>query len=662
MVNAEVANRRGVRRELLEKPAGGLNRSQSDFAVSRNSAFRLYRRSSSPPPGDARRSAAPSDSSPEAADANTQQMAPFRELRIKIPSFEGGYLASQPNSGSTPSPRADPLPFDFQPLPSPRFHLLGDRQRSFGEFTSPPLSATSDCSRRTGEPENERKSANFREILSLFQTAAQARQPQKRQFRSARPPPTRFVPHLRSPTVSLEEADGSSEDGSAKLPSTKMPRTTRAVVETFSSEDDGIVKDVVFESPTRRPTQRNFSLLKSGGSSLSLSVNPRRPIGGLMASSMLLASPQSDRTRGRSPTGSVASRASDGLFHQMAVHHSATLTFVSESFPQLLRDLGAPKVAGGPDVFQNASLSNIVFKSTSPTLVKDRILLFDAAFVDSTYCEHPIAVLISPAGQYAPLIGRQAERRFGPPVLGEFEELESELRHFLHEAGHEPKPMSSVRIQILPAMNVCSLPSLAAHYVHKNISADKCEEVIAFIMIQLLSALKCLQSDGIEWLSNNFKEFILSYPNPDSKNLLQTMDQLPRLMLLRDTMEEECVEDQQLSPARDSPPQHVGICRFALRALCTLLNRKIQGALPEIPERTRFSNSLRKCAELLNADRSSSMTEAKQVLELAFFAGGHPFESEFEAKLWLDDRRAQHFLLTTTPRALLKTTHLLRRK
>ncbi|KAI6239197.1 hypothetical protein M3Y99_00593600 [Aphelenchoides fujianensis] len=518
-------------------------------------------------------------------------------------------------------------------------------------------------------------------------TAAQARQPQKRQFRSARPPPTRFVPRLRSPTVSLEEADGSSEDGSAKVPSTKMPRTTRAVVETFSSEDDGIVKDVVFESPTRRPTQRNFSLLKSGGSSLSLSVNPRRPIGGLMASSMLLASPQSDRTRGRSPTGSVASRVSDGLFHQMAVHHSATLTFVSESFPQLLRDLGAPKVAGGPEVFQNASLSNIVFKSTSPTLVKDRILLFDAAFVDSTYCEHPIAVLISPAGQYAPLIGRQAERRFGPPVLGEFEELESELRHFLHEAGHEPKPMSSVRIQILPAMNVCSLPSLAAHYVHKNISADKCEEVIAFIMIQLLSALKCLQSDGIEWLSNNFKEFILSYANPDSKNLLQTMDQLPRLMLLRDTMEEECVEDQQLSPARDSPPQHVGICRFALRALCTLLNRKIQGALPEIPERTRFSNSLRKCAELLNADRSSSMTEAKQVLELAFFAGGHPFESEFEAKLWLDDRRAQHvnkvvrclvqrsaevinpreqsylqFLLTTTPRALLKTTHLLRRK
>lgn len=53
-------------------------------------------------------------------------------------------------------------------------------------------------------------------------------------------------------------------------------------------------------------------------------------------------------------------------------------------------------------------------------------------------------------------------------------------------------------------------------------------------MLQLLGALKCLQSDGIEQLSNNFKEFILSYANPDGKNsLLQTMDQLPRLMFLK---------------------------------------------------------------------------------------------------------------------------------
>lgn len=114
-------------------------------------------------------------------------------------------------------------------------------------------------------------------------------------------------------------------------------------------------------------------------------------------------------------------------------------------------------------------------------------------------------------------------------------------------------------------------------------------------MIQLLSALKCLQSDGIEQLSNNFREFILSYANADNKSLLQTIDQLPRLMLLKNAMED--FNDDQLSVLNfsdDSASQQtVGICKFALRALCTLLNRKLQGALPEIPERTRFSIPLR---------------------------------------------------------------------
>lgn len=223
-------------------------------------------------------------------------------------------------------------------------------------------------------------------------------------------------------------------------------------------------------------------------------------------------------------------------------------------------------------------------------------------------------------------------------------------------------------------------------------------------MIQLLSALKCLQSDGVEQLSNNFKEFILSYGNPDGKSLLQTMDQLPRLMLLKDTIDE--YNDDQLSVLNFNDDAHqnltVGVCRFALRALCILLNRKFQGALPEVPERTRFSTplrliqllickfkfyTLRKCAQILDMDRSNSMSEAKQMLEFAFFANGHTLESEYDAKLWLDERRAQfvsqivrsliqrdsqitsprqqiylYFLLSSTPRTLFKTFHQLRRK
>ncbi|KAI6200052.1 hypothetical protein M3Y96_00692500 [Aphelenchoides besseyi] len=679
-------NFRGLRNDLLLLP--GLNRSHSDFQVSQRSAFDRFRSKSpvqkqSVEVDDDYQS---TESSPEAE--KPARMTSLRELRIKIPNTSDVYLSSQPNSGSlTPSPKPD-MPFEFL-LPS-LTQSLGPKQMSFNDFQGP----ISLESHEQNEPKPQR--STFSEILNLFESAAQARA-QKREIQSNRSQLSRFASNCsQSSTISPEEQN----DGN-KSRQNKMPRTTRTVTETFSSEDDdrGIVKDIAFQQPQRRLQPRNFAMLKSNGSTLSLNVNefPRhRSLGELMTSS-LLHSPQSDRTL-RSPTGSVRSRASDSLFHQMAVSHSSTLAFVSESFPQLLRDYGSP--ISGNEVFQkwvsliptnpmiiSISLANIVFKSTAPTLVKDKIMLFDAAFISPNYVEHPITVIISPAGQYAPLLGRHAERKYGPLILTEFEELETELRHFLHEAGQEQKPMTTLRLQIMPPMNVCSIPSLAAHYLHKNLNPNECERQICFIMIQLLGALKCLQSDGVENLSNNFKEFILSYPNPDSKNLLQTMNELPRLMLLRDTMQEEYVDEQQLSPSRDSPSdQQVGVCRVALRALYTLLNRKMQSALPEIPERTKFSTALRKCASILHLERSSSMSDAYMLLSLAFFASGHQFETEYEAKLWLDEQRAQQvnqivrmliqrspeivncklqmrlfFLLQSTPRTIFRTHNLLKR-
>ena len=164
----------------------------------------------------------------------------------------------------------------------------------------------------------------------------------------------------------------------------------------------------------------------------------------------------------------------------------------------------------------SASLANIVFKSTTPAFVKGRILLFNASFIGANYVEHPISVLLSPADQYAPLLGRHAERSgYGPPVIAEFEELALELRHFLDAADGELKPLSGVRVQVMPPLIVCALPSLAAHNLHRvrgckptffrckecrlqSLATNKSEEQIVFIMIQLLGALKCLQSDGVE--------------------------------------------------------------------------------------------------------------------------------------------------------------------
>jgi hypothetical protein len=58
------------------------------------------------------------------------------------------------------------------------------------------------------------------------------------------------------------------------------------------------------------------------------------------------------------------------------------------------------------------------------------------------------------------------------------------------------------------------------------------EKHVCFIMIQLLSALKFLQSDGIEQLSINFKEFLLAYSNTTFSPIAD-VDEFPRLIILQ---------------------------------------------------------------------------------------------------------------------------------
>ena len=105
-------------------------------------------------------------------------------------------------------------------------------------------------------------------------------------------------------------------------------------------------------------------------------------------------------------------------------------------------------------------------------------------------------------------------------------------------------------------------------------------------------------------------------------------------------MEEDFDERSLIHLQNSSDSPRVGVCRYALRALCTLLNHKMNNVVPKIIDRSEFSRPLRRCAELLHLDKSSSLTEAKNLLEFTFFCGRVNFEGEFEAKLWLDERRA----------------------
>ncbi|KAH7701909.1 hypothetical protein AAVH_30952, partial [Aphelenchoides avenae] len=326
------------------------------------------------------------------------------------------------------------------------------------------------------------------------------------------------------------------------------------------------------------------------------------------------------------------------LYRRMTIAHCNTLAYVSENWRRLSKADGFDEC-----LFESASLANVVFKATSPLFVKERLAIFEAVFTAPNFAERPVTVMVAPASQYAPMMGRLAERSgFGPPTLVELEESAASLRHLLQASGigHSTASLSTVRVVVMPQISVCSIVSLAAHNMHKVMNIHRYEEHVAFIMIQLLRALKCLQSDGIELMSLNFREFLLAYPGPILKASLLELKHMPKLMLLRETMDEEL--DEGIGGLEPGTNSKVGMCRYASRALCTLMNQKTTNMLPQLPKRTRFSTALQRCVESLHLDKSSSLTDAQNLLEYAFFVGSEALDCEMKARLWLDEKRARY--------------------
>ncbi|VDM84758.1 unnamed protein product [Strongylus vulgaris] len=66
----------------------------------------------------------------------------------------------------------------------------------------------------------------------------------------------------------------------------------------------------------------------------------------------------------------------------------------------------------------------------------------------------------------------------------------------------------------------------------------------------------------------------------------------------------------------------------------------MDGKAPPIRYRSRYSNALLACATLLQEDKSSSLTKAKNVLEVALW-GGETCRGDTEARVWLDVARAE---------------------
>ncbi|GMR58840.1 hypothetical protein PMAYCL1PPCAC_29035, partial [Pristionchus mayeri] len=345
-------------------------------------------------------------------------------------------------------------------------------------------------------------------------------------------------------------------------------------------------------------------------------------------------------------------KAVENSYSQMCSGTVSTLSWVAEKLSE--RSRKEEMIMRGP--FSAFTFHNL-HMHRNPVLIKGNSFFFDASFIKERK-EHDVTVMISPHSHYAPVI----RRGLGVSTYGEIEDIDGAIAKFLREHMEDDPP--ALKVVIMPRMKLCSLHALAAQNLHRSMDAEQFEAHISFVLIRLLSALKHLQTDGIDSLSTNFREFLLVYRTWNKSN------DVPQLLFLPDALES----------SEDSECEQVGLCRYALRALCTLLHHRIDGEVPRILDQTRHSRALLAAAKNLHSDKSNSLSMSKQLLELSLWGAGAAVEGDFEAKLWMDSRRAEcvnqllralmedhsgweereglrvEFLLSTTPRSL-STAH-----
>uniref|UniRef100_A0A7I5EC28 CARMIL_C domain-containing protein n=1 Tax=Haemonchus contortus TaxID=6289 RepID=A0A7I5EC28_HAECO len=380
--------------------------------------------------------------------------------------------------------------------------------------------------------------------------------------------------------------------------------------------------------------------------------------------------------RGSQTEGSLGKRSLDSpedqnkMYLQMALSHVQTLSMVAD---RLANDMRRGEEPVSRNQLGQLEFSHFIIQSQHPILTKGKSLFYNAILPRPGESDYPVTLMIAPCSQYAPLMRKSGSQLFTLPGFLELEDQDGSISKFLHDTGTPNLDGRHTKVVALPRINLCSFHSLAAHHLNQRMDANAHEQLVSFIVLQLLAALKMLQSDGVEALSTNFKEFLLSYQfSPDSQAELW---EFPRLIFLPETLGAEI---------ESGGDELVGLCRYAIRALCTLLHHRMDGKPPPIKLRSRYSRALLACATILQEDKSSSLTKAKNVLETALWAGEH-CRGDVEARIWLDMARAEcvdallrqlvcepgcrlgareryrvEFLLSATPRSLIESQMAIR--
>ncbi|CAP28432.2 Protein CBG08588 [Caenorhabditis briggsae] len=331
-------------------------------------------------------------------------------------------------------------------------------------------------------------------------------------------------------------------------------------------------------------------------------------------------------------------------FQQISLSHVQTLNIVADKLAEEAR-------RGDEPVSRNRltqlDFTSFIITSPHPILTKGKSLFYNAVLPRQNLPDYPVTLMIffqiAPCSQYAPLMRKTESNHFGLPGFLEIEDHDGAIRQFLYDTGTQNLDGRNTKVIAMPRLNLCSFHSLAAHQLNQRMDQTNHEELVSFILLQVLQALKMLQGEGVESLSTNFKEFLLAYRYP---NVNSSYNEFPRLLFLPVSrfsifVVPMIVFQETLGAEIESGGDElVGLCRYALRALCTLLHHKMDGKAPAIKLRSRFSRALSACAVLLQEDKSNSLTKAKNVMELALWSGGEHFKNEQDARIWIDTARA----------------------
>lgn len=280
---------------------------------------------------------------------------------------------------------------------------------------------------------------------------------------------------------------------------------------------------------------------------------------------------------------------------------------------------------------------------------------------------------------------KKQHRPFFLPVIADFQEYVSSkllrLTNLEEDSGSESptildneQTMTLCKISILPRLvlnNIETYADQTANRHHPLKQASLHEKDVCFIMIQLISSLKYLQSQGIEEVPSDFDGFFLvRSSNIRAPHLVLCWETFLSSSASTTSSASDIVASSSMNYKSKASyrQQRISLCQSALACLCLLLHTEVpteeiikEKRVPDFPSLSTYSEGFQKVADILNREKSHSLTQSKSLLEHMFWVSNHSsvmrdvqtkFDSEYLAKSWLENERAKQ--VTNILKMLLK--------